>query len=136
MPMLTVKDQTSPEMQMISKKSESGQDRVAPSGEQPGKHIEDARNDPLVQDGARLGRNRAPLVGPDSVAGTPQSATGDAAHDALGPDRLDILKRIDRGERVVGDEATWAVIQDYAQQAEDSDIGLTDKGRQVLDDRR
>jgi hypothetical protein len=134
--MLTVKDQTPPEIQMISKKSESGPDHTAPSGEQPGKHIEDGRNDPLVQDGARLGRNRAPLVGPDSVTGTPQSASGDAVQDTLDPDRLDIVRRIDRAERVVGDEATWAVSQGYAQQAEDSDIGLTDKGRQVLDDRR
>lgn len=121
---------------MISKQSAPGPDRDTAVGEQPGKHIEDGRNDPQVQEGARLGRNRAPLVGPDSATGTLASATGDTAADGLDAEQRGILEAIDRGERVVGDKATWAGSQGYAQQAEDSDIGLTHKGRGVLDGQR
>lgn len=119
---------------MSTLKMTSDHGAVTNTGEQPGKHIEEDRNDPLVQEGARLGRNRAPLVGPDSVTGTQEAAIGDRG--VLSPKQLDILRQIHQGQRVVGDEATWAVSQGYAQQAEDSDIGLTDKGRQVLDDNR
>lgn len=108
----------------------------ATPGQQPSKHIEEDRNDPLVQEGARVGRNRAPLVGPDSVTGTRESASESNGHQGpedLGQDQLEILKKINDGQRVVGDDATWAVKQGYAQQAEDSDIGLTDQGRAVLD---
>lgn len=45
-----------------------------------------------------------------------------------------ILQDIDEGKEVTGDRANWAVINGYAQQAEDSDIGLTDQGRAALDE--
>ncbi|MET0289322.1 MAG: hypothetical protein ABW178_06810 [Pseudoxanthomonas sp.] len=44
-----------------------------------------------------------------------------------------ILQDIHDGKRVTGDRANWAVAHDYAQQAEDSDIGLTQAGREALD---
>lgn len=45
-----------------------------------------------------------------------------------------ILRDINEGQEVTGDRANWAVVNGFAKQAEDSDIGLTDRGRIALED--
>ena len=46
--------------------------------------------------------------------------------------QLQILRAIADAQPVKADDATWAVAADLAVQAEDGDIDLTPRGREVL----
>jgi hypothetical protein len=51
-------------------------------------------------------------------------------------DQLAVLRDISEGKRITGDRANWVVVNGYAQQAEDADIDITDKGRAALEQNR
>lgn len=50
----------------------------------------------------------------------------------LEPEKIAILQAIADAQPVRGDAATWAVNEGLAVQAEDADIDLTPRGREVL----